>query len=131
MENKPKLYKEFIDILCYSDDVYEYSQIDLANFKESAKFDKEHNTSKLASLYEVLGPIFNSLTDEQKDAWGRWNAHLFIQGIQKCLVSIDIEKELFLGITKSDGSFEKLAFNYEDDFKKRCEVDGYPVGKWD
>jgi hypothetical protein len=131
MENKPKVYREFIDILCYADDVYEYSQVDLENFEESAKLHEKYNSPEVAYLYETLGPIFNSLSPEQKDAWGKWNAFLFRNGIQRCLEGIDIENQLFLGIEKADGGFEKLPFKYEEDFEKRCKVEGYPVGEWE
>lgn len=85
MSEKPQEYKEFIDRLCKTGDIEEYSKADLEDYKSTIELCKSGDNDELANLYKTLGPLFNKLTKAEKQAFGKWNEYLVRYGIANSL----------------------------------------------
>ncbi|MDR6968175.1 hypothetical protein J2X31_002190 [Flavobacterium arsenatis] len=126
MSEKPQEYKEFIDRLCKTGDIEEYSKADLEDYKSTIELCKSEDNDELANLYKALGPLFSKLTKVEKQAFGKWNEYLVRYGIANCLQQLEFNKEIHLAID------EKIPkFDYAKDFWDRCKTDGSPYGNWE
>ncbi len=52
MSEKPQEYKEFIDRLCKTGDIEEYSKADLEDYKSTIELCKSEDNDELADLYK-------------------------------------------------------------------------------
>lgn len=126
MPEKPLEYKKFIDDLCDTGEVDYDSKSDLEEFTSTIEIYKQENNQELANLYKIIGPVFNSLTEEQKNAFGKWNEYNVRYGIADCLQKIKLNNAIHLALDQ-----KLLKFDYAKDFWERCKTDGLPYGEWE
>ncbi|GGD72588.1 hypothetical protein GCM10011514_40860 [Emticicia aquatilis] len=130
MNEKIKAYRDFIDWLTNTDDAFFYSKTDLENYEHKIISSNNQKESKLDETLAILGPIFKSLSEEQKNALGDWSEHMYFQGIVNCLEQIQFNDEIQLAFINPESKieiFENISF--AEDFRKRHKVVG--ATEWD
>ena len=130
MEENVKAYRNFIDWLTDTSGANFYSKKDLENYQHSAKLAIERDEQLLSEIYVELGPLFNSLTENQKNAFGCWGEHLYYQGIINCLEQIQLSDDIVLAYKKAERKLEVIeGIEYGEDFIKRHKVSG--AAEWE
>jgi hypothetical protein len=125
MDNSTLEYRFFIDNLVDTTTVYEWCPKHLENYKFWAEIEKNEGEKKLSGIYEILGPLFNSLNNNQRKALVDWSEDLYKKGIINCLEQIQYNDYITLAYKKSEDELEIIeGTDLGDDFKKRYKVFG-------